>query len=155
MYADTFNEYRDQYKDSAIDPEELKDRINDIKVERQIMGIETSDDTLVNFIAQHKDIVNITDLFEYIRYKNPQSFSNSIMVKELGTLDTLPWYYVGCSLFMDENEYFGSHLCSNITDMNTHVSKEITKNLNIDECIQWKNTKHSDTKLTDGDIDES
>jgi len=56
---------------------------------------------------------------------------------------------------MDENEYFGSHLCSNITDMNTHVSKEITKNLNIDECIQWKNTKHSDTKLTDGDIDES
>ena len=154
LYADTFNEYRDQYKDSSIDVEDLKDRINDIKVERQNMQIETSDDTLANFIAQHKDIVNINDVFEYIKYKNSQSFSNSIMTKELGTLDTLPGYSNGYSSFMDENEYFGSNLYSNITDMNTLVSTETTKNLNIDEYIQWKNTKHSDTKLTDGDIDE-
>lgn len=154
LYEDTFNEYRDQYKDLAIDVEDLKDRINDIKVERQNMQIETSDDTLSNFIAQHKDVVKINDVFEYIKYKNAQSFSNSIMAKELGTLDTLPGYSNGYSSFMDENEYFGSNLYSNITDMNTLVSTDTTKNLNIDEYIQWKNTKHSDTKLTDGDIDE-
>lgn len=154
LYADTFNEYRDQYKDSVIDVEDLTDRINDIKVERQNMQIETSDDTLANFIAQHKDVVNINDIFEYIKYKNAQSFSNSIMAKELGTLDTLPGYSNGYSSFMDENEYFGSNLYSNISDMNTLVSNDTTKNLNIDEYIEWKNTKHSDTKLTDGDIDE-
>jgi len=153
LYADTFNEYRDQYKDSAIDEEDLKDRINDIKVERQNMLIETSDDTLSNFITQHKDVVNINDVFEYIKYKNAQSFSNSIMAKELGTLDTLPGYSNGYSSFMDENEYFGSNLYSNISDLNTLMSTDTTKNLNIDEYIQWKNTKHTDTKLTDGDID--
>lgn len=154
LYADTFNEYRDQYKDSAIDVEDLKDRINDIKVERQNMQIETSDDTLANFIAQHKDVVNINDIFEYIKYKNVQSFSNSIMAKELGTLDTLPGYSNDYSSFMDENEYFGSNLYSNISDMNTIVSTDATKNLNIDEYIEWKNTKHADTKLTTGDINE-
>jgi len=132
----------------------LKERINDIKVERQNMQIETSDDTLSNFIAQHKDVVNINDIFEYIKYKNAQSFSNSIMAKELGTLDTLPGYSNGYSSFMDENEYYGSNLYSNISDMNTLVSTDTTKNLNVDEYIEWKNTKRTDTKLTTGDIDE-
>jgi curved DNA-binding protein CbpA len=154
LYEDTFNEYREKYKDSAIDVEDLKDKINDIKVERQNMQIETSDDTLANFIAQHKDMVNINDVFEYIKYKNAQSFSNSIMEKELGTLDTLPGYSNGYSSFMDENEYFGSNLYSNIYDINTLVSTDVTKNLNIDEYIEWKNIKHTDTKLTTGDIDE-
>jgi curved DNA-binding protein CbpA len=155
LYSDTFNEYRDQYKNSAIDVEDLKDRINDIRVERQNMQIETSDDTLSNFISQHKDVVNINDIFEYIKYKNSQSFtSNTIMAKELGTLDTLPGYSTGYSSFMDENEYYGSNLYSNISDMNTLVSTYTNKNLNIDEYIQWKNTKHYDTKLTNGDIDE-
>lgn len=154
LYADTFNEYRDQYKDTVIDVEDLNDRINDIKVERQNMQIETSDDTLTNFITKHKDVVNVNDIFEYLKYKNSQSFSNTIMMKELGTLDTLPGYSNGYSSFMDDNEYFGSNLYSNISDLNTNVSTDATKNLNIDEYIQWKNTKHYDTKLTDGDINE-
>lgn len=152
LYAETFNEFREQYKDNAIGGEELQDRINDIKVERQNMQIETSDDTLANFVSQHKDQVNINDVFEYLKYKNSQSFSNSLMVNELGTLDTLPGYSNGYSSFMDDNEYFGSNLYSNITDMNNLNSTNSTQNLNIDEFNQWQTTRKFDTKLTPDDV---
>ncbi len=152
LYADTFNEYREQYKDTAIDVEDLKDRINDIQIERKNMQIETSDDTLANFIAQHKDQVNVNDIFEFIKYKNAQSFSTSIMNQELGTLDSMPGYSNGFSSFMDDNEYFGSNLYSNVSDMNSTLSSETTKNLNIDDFIQWKTSKRVDKKLSDDDI---
>ena len=153
LYADTFNEYRDQFNDNVLGEEELADRMNDIEVERKNMQIETSDDTFANFISQHKDQVNINDVFEYIKYKNSQAFSNSIIVKELGTIDTMPGYSNGYSSFMNENEYFDSNLYSNITDMNTTQASETTPNLNLDEFMQWKTTKCNDTKLTNDDID--
>lgn len=153
LYAETFNEYRDQYKDTVVNQEEMIDRYNDVCTERKNMEIETSDDTLSNFISQHKDQVNINDVFEYIKYKNAQAFSNSIMVKEWGTIDTMPGYSNGYSSFMDENEHFDSNLYSNISDMNSTQASETTPNLNLDEFMQWKTTKHTDTKLTDGDID--
>lgn len=154
LYADTFNEDREKYKEIAISEDELRDKINDVNTERKNMDIETSDTSLSHFISQYKDQVNINDVFEYLKYKNAQAFSNSIMVKEWGTLDTLPGYSNGYSSFMDENEYFGSNLYSNITDMNTTQASETNPNLNIDEFVQWKNTRHIDTKLSDGDINE-
>jgi len=54
------------------------------------------------------------------------------MVSELGTLDTMPGYSNGYSSFMDENEFFGSNLYSNITDMNLTQSTEANSNLNLD-----------------------
>lgn len=153
LYAETFNEYRDQYKDTVVNQEEMIDRYNDVCTERKNMEIETSDDTLSNFISQHKDQVNINDVFEYIKYKNAQAFTNSIMVKEWGTIDTMPGYSNGYSSFMDENEHFDSNLYSNISDMNNTQTTQITPNLNLYEFMQWKTTKHTDTKLTDGDID--
>jgi curved DNA-binding protein CbpA len=154
LYADTFNEYREQYKDSTIDIEELKDRINDIEIERENMLIETSDDTLTNFIKQHKDQVNINEVFEFIKYKNAQSFSNSIMNKEWGTLDSMPGYLNGYSSFMDDNEYFDSNLYSNVSDMNLSLSSESTNYLDINDFTQWKTSKHNDTKLSDNDIND-
>lgn len=153
LYADTFNEYRDQYKDTVVNEEEMKDRYNDVRTERKNMDIETSDNTLSNFISQHKDQVNINDVFEYFKYKNAQAFSNSIMIKEWGTIDTMPGYSNGYSSFMDENEHFDSNLYSNISDMNTTQSSETNTNLNIDEFMQWKTTKRMDNKLTNNDID--
>jgi curved DNA-binding protein CbpA len=153
LYADTFNEYRDKYKETAIDEEDLKDRINDINIERKNMQIETSDDTLKNFISQHRDSVNVNDVFEYLKHKNTQSFSNSLINKEWGTLDTLGGANIYSS-FMDENEYFGSNLYSNVSDMNTLASSELTNNLDINEFVEWKNAKRNDTKLTDNDIND-
>jgi len=153
LYADTFNEYRDQYKDTVVNEEEMKDRYNDVRTERKNMDIETSDNTLSNFISQHKDQVNINDVFEYFKYKNAQAFSNSIMIKEWGTIDTMPGYSNGYSSFMDENKHFDSNLYSNISDMNTTQSSETNTNLNIDEFMQWKTTKRMDNKLTNNDID--
>ena len=150
LYSEIFNEN----KDSSIGTEELIDRLNDIQIERKNIQIETSDDTLSNFLSQHKDVVNINDVFEYLKYKNSQSFTNSIMVKELGTLDTIPINSTDYSSFIDDNEYFGSSLYSNVIDMNTTQSTDINANLNIDEFIKWKTTKHSDIKLTDVDIDK-
>lgn len=153
LYNETFNDYREQYKENTIGDEELEDRINDIKIERENMQIETSDDTISNFISQHRDTVNVNDLFEFMKYKNSQTFSNSIVEKEWGTLDTMPGYSDGFSSFMDENEHFGSNLYSNISDMNMTPGTDSNINLNIDEYMQWQSTKHNDTKLTDNDID--
>lgn len=152
LYSDTFNEYKDKYKDTAINQEEMIDRYNDVNIERKNMEIETSDNTLSNFISQYKDQVNINDVFEYLKHKNDKSFSNSIMVKEWGTIDTMPGYSNGYSSFMDDNELYDSNLYSNISDMNTFQASEITPKLNLDEFMQWKTTKHTDTKLTDNDI---
>jgi curved DNA-binding protein CbpA len=156
LYADTFNEYREKYKDVADKDEELVDRINDVRTERENMEIETSNDTLKNFMSEHKDL-DVNEVFEFMKYKNAQSFSaNSVMLKEWGTLDTIPGYSNGYSSFVDENEYFGSNLYSNISDMNTLETTEATSNLNVDDFMEWKENKHikhMDNKLTDGDID--
>lgn len=152
LYADTFDDVREKNKEIKITNEELSNRVNDISIERQNMVIETSDDTLSNFIKEHGQNVNINDVFEYLKYKNSNSFSNSIIQKEWGTLDSLPGYANGYSSFMDENEYFGSNLYSNVSDINESVSKENMTNLNFDEFVTWKNTKMPDTKLSDSDV---
>lgn len=153
LYAETFDEYRDKYNDTAIGGEELVDRLNDITIERKNMQIESSDDTLSKFISQNKDKVNINDVFEYIKYKNSQAFSNSIMVKEWGTIDTMPGYSNGFSSFIDDNEYNVSNLYSNITDMSTVQASETNSNLKLDEFLQWKTTKHDESKISKNDID--
>lgn len=150
LYAETFTEC----KDDPMGIEELHEKVNDIHVERENTMIETSDDTLSNFISQHKDSVKINDLFEYIKYKNTQSFSNSIMIGELGTLDTINGNSCGYSSFVNENENFGSNTYSYMSEMNTAQSSQSTNDLNIDEFNQWKNTKYSDSKLTTNDIED-
>lgn len=154
LYAETFNKFREPNNETAIGEEELIDRINDIEIERKNMQIETSDDTITNFITQHKDSVNINDVFEFIKYKNSQAFSSSIIEKEFGTLDTIPGYCTDYSSFMDENDHFSSNLYSNISDMNNVQSSELNQKLNLEEFIQWKTTKYTDNKLSDGDIDK-
>ena len=154
LYADTFNEYREQYKESQITREDLQDKINDIKIERKNMQIETSNDALANFISKHKDVVNINEVFDFINYKNTQSFSNQIINKEWGTLDSMPGYYSDYSSFIDDNEFTGSKLYSNISDMNPLSSSELTNDLDIQDFIQWKSNKRCETKLTDNNIDD-
>lgn len=153
LYAETFNEYRDKYIEAPLDVDETNNKMNDIMIERKNMQIETSDDTLSNFIKEHVDCVNVNEIFEYLKYKNANSFSNQVMIKELGTLDTMPGYSNGFSSFMDENEYFGSNLYSNIMDMNDLSSSNLNNNLNINEFNEWKTNRHVDKKLTDNDID--
>lgn len=155
LYDDTFNEYREQYNDTAVGDEELIDRINDVRTERKNMEIETSNDTLKNFLSEHKDL-DVNEVFEFMKYKNAQSFStNTIMLKEWGTLDAIPGYSNGYSSFVDDNEYFGSNLYSNISDMNTLETTKATSNLNVNDFMEWKenkHVKHIDNKLTNDDI---
>ena len=178
LYLDTFNEYRDKYKEIKINQSELIDRMKDIEVERKNMEIENTDDSLNNFIKEHgmskcvdldtnpnpnpnpnsnpdtNPNINVNDVFEYLKYKNSNVFgNNNIMLKEWGTLDTIPGYSSGYTSFVDDNEYFGSNLYSSISDMNDLMSKESMNNLNIDDFVNWKNTKRSDTKLSESELD--
>jgi curved DNA-binding protein CbpA len=161
LYSETFNEYKDKYKEEKIDQVDFVNRIADIEVERKNLEIENSDDSLANFMKEHGKDINVNDVFEYLKYKNSNIFSNSIVMKEWGTLDSMPGYANGYTSFQDENEYFGSNLYSDISDMNNELSKQSMginmginmSNLNINEFINWKNTKRADTKLTESELD--
>ena len=154
LYAETFDDYKEKFTETKIDKNELTNRITDINLERENMNIETSDDSLANFLKEYKDKVNVNELFEYFKYKNLNSFgNNSIILNQLGTLDTLPGYSNGYSSFVDDNENFGSNLYSNISDMNDIMAKESMNNLNYDDFVNWKQTKLPDKKLTSNDID--
>lgn len=157
LYDETFKESKEKFKKEVIDQEEFSNRLNDIEIERNNMQIELSDDTLENFLKEHvQDIdgkkINISDVFEYLKYKNSDTFGTSIVEKEWGTLDTLPGYANGYS-FINEDEYFGSNMYSNISDMNTVLGKDSVNNLSIEEFVAWKNTRHLDTKLTESEMD--
>lgn len=153
LYSETFDEIKDKYKEEKIDPNDFVNRLKDIDVERKNVEIENSDDSLANFMKEHGQNININDVFEYLKFKNSNAFGNNIVTKEWGTLDSIPGYASGYSSFMDENEYFDSGLYSSISDMNNFMSKESMGNLNIDEFVNWKSTKHSDKKLTESELD--
>lgn len=152
LYAEAFN---DEFKknDKMMDSEELLSRLNDVDIERQNMQIETADDTLSNFMKENGDKIKLNDVFEYLNYKNSCFNNNSIVQKEWGTLETMPGYSSGFSSFMDTNEFYGSNLYSNVSDMNTIISKETINNFDMNEFVNWKNTRIPDTKLSNNDID--
>ena len=130
--------------------DEFINRIVDIDIERKNTQIETLDDTLKNFMEKNSD-VKLEEVFEYINSKNSNAFSKDIILKDLGTLDTLPGYSNGFSSFIDDNN-FGSNIYSDIgVDIGLDDS---INNLNINEFTSWKKTKHTDTKLTDNDIEK-
>ena len=176
LYSETFDEMRDKYKETKIDSAELSNRVNDLMCERNNFEIESSDNSLANFIAEHGKEIDVNDVFEYFKYKNENCFgSNSIVLKEWGTLDTLPGYSDGYSAFVNEQDYFShgihsnisdimnesdylnSNLYSNLSSMNNFSSQDTIgknmANLNYDEFIQWKSSKKSDTKLTDSEME--
>lgn len=152
LYEETFVEYRDNFTNNVINQEEFSNRLNDIEIERKNMQIETSDDTLTNFIKEHNDNVDVNGLFEYLKYKNTNCFNNSIIEKEWGTLDTMPGYGEGYSSFISDDEFFDSNLYTNLSNMNNSMSKESINNLSIEEFINWKNTRPEVKKLTESDV---
>lgn len=159
LYSETFDEIKEKYKETRIDGEEFNGRLNDIELERKNLEIETNDNSLADFMKEHGNDIDINDVFEYFKHKNTNCFGNtSIVAKEWGTLDSMPGYSNGYSSFMDDNEHFGSNLYSNISDMNNFTSQQTIgtnmSNLNMEDFMNWKNTKKSDTKLTETELDK-
>lgn len=153
IYDETFNEYKDNYIESKIENEIFDKRINDIELERENMNIDTSDDSLINFIKKnHKDI-NLNDFFEYIKYKNSNYFDNNIVTTDIGTLDTLPGYSNNFASFIDENENcIESNYYSDLSNIN-NSPKELL-NLDFDDYKQWKSINNiNNTKLSSLEID--
>ena len=148
IYSDIFDETNNNIE-VKIAPNEFTTRINDIKLERENINIESNDEIIANFIKNEN--INLNDLFEYLKYKNNNYFENkSITVQELGTIDTIS-NNLNFSSFLNDNDYFNSNYYSDISS-NNFVSKENINNFNADEYNNWKSKIKEDKKLSTEDI---
>lgn len=149
LYETTFSEYRDKYKEEKLI--DITSSLNDYNIERKNMEIESSDDSLNNFLKENSDKININDVFEYLKFKNGSIFGNTIVPTEIGALDIGRGF--DFSSDMNCQDTFNHNLYSKFDDMNEIKSKESLNNLNIDDFVNWKKNKYDKPKLTQNDYD--
>lgn len=143
LYDDVFKD-RETYIEKKLDVEETNKRINDINFEREATNIETMDEQLKDILDSNPDL-KVEDVLEYIKETNKNS-NDEIIVKEFGTLDTLPGYFDNCASFLDESENIPNNFFSMLD--NSYInSKDQIKNFNLENFNVWKHNKKSDSKL--------
>lgn len=156
MYADMFKD-KEKYIEKKIEKNELEQRINDIGLERFNEDIESNDEKIAKIISDLNSKldkpISISEFFEYCKYKNDTAKNNEIMVKELGTLDTLPGYGSNYTSFMSDNEFFGSNLYSDISNENNFINSLDSNGVNSDDFNSWRQSKKLDTKLSQSEIE--
>ncbi len=154
LYADIFKD-KEKFIEKKIEKNELEQRINDIDLERQNEDIESNDEKIakiLNELNEKLDIpITISELFEYCKYKNSSMKSQDLMLRDLGTLDTLPGYGSNYSSFMSDTEYFGSNIYSDISNENNFINS--IESIESDDFNSWRKSKKSDTKLSQSDIE--
>jgi curved DNA-binding protein CbpA len=156
LYADIFKD-KEKYIEKKIEKNEIEQRINDIELERKNEDIESTDEKITKIINELNgklDIpITISEFFEYYKHKNAGSKSDEIILRDLGTLDTLPGYGSNYSSYMSDcdSEYFSSNFYSNISDDNNFINN--VESISTDDFDSWRNSKKSDTKLSQSDIE--
>ncbi len=162
IYSDIFKD-RDQFVEKKLEDRDISKKMNDINLERENMNIEVFDDKMSNFIneinSKSSTPINISDVFEYLKYKN-KSQSSEIILGELGTLDTLPGYGTNYTSFVSESEYFGSNLYSEIDNgsavfginLNSNPNSD-TNEISVDDFNSWKHVKKHDNKLSSDELE--
>ena len=154
IYDESFNRDREKYNEIKLNEDNFDTRINDIKLERENINIETLDDSLINFMKENENIIKLNEIFEYLKYKNSNCFEKDIIIKDIGTLDLLPEYSSLYSSFINENEFYNSNLYSDISNINNNLSKEAMDNLNIEDFVKWKdNKKNYENVLNNSDLE--
>jgi curved DNA-binding protein CbpA len=149
LYSEIFDEEKEKYVDTRLEQNELKNRFNDISLERDNMTIE-NDDTISNLMINND--VHVSELFEYMKNKNNINEDKRIMKQEIGTLDTLPGYGFGYASFND-NEYISSNLYTDIGNMDNLLITENIKNIDVDDFKKWQGNKKDDKKLSSSELD--
>ncbi len=154
LYADIFKD-KEKFIEKKIEKSEIQQRINDIELERKNEDIESTDEKIakiINDLNEKLDVpITISEFFEYCKHKNIKNKSQEIMLRDLGTLDTLPGYGSNYSSFMSDSEYFGSNFYSDISDDNNFINN--IESIESDDFDSWRNSKKLDTKLSQSDIE--
>ncbi len=154
LYADIFKD-KEKFIEKKIEKSEIQQRINDIELERKNEDIESTDEKIakiINDLNEKLDVpITISEFFEYCKQKNIKNKSQEIMLRDLGTLDTLPGYGSNYSSFMSDSEYFGSNFYSDISDDNNFINN--IESIESDDFDSWRNSKKLDTKLSQSDIE--
>ncbi len=155
IYADIFKD-KDKYKEIKIEKDELSRRIDDISFERKNEDIESNDEKIAKIFNELNEKlenpITISEFFEYCQHKMNSSKSRDIMVRELGTLDTMPGYSNGYTSFVSDTEYFANSFYSDISNENNFVSQLNT--VDSDDFNQWRKSKKIDTKLSSNEIED-
>lgn len=141
---------QDQQGTSNID---IKQRLNDISIERDNQDIELKDDTIKNILELNN--LDINDVYEY-NYGTCDGDSNTNIIN-LGTIDLL------CNninknyslITVDENTFGSNSLytCIDEFDANNKINKTETVD-KIDKLKEWKINKKASSKLTSDKIEE-
>lgn len=141
---------QEQQSVSIID---IKQRLNDISIERDNQDIELKDDSIKNILELNN--LDINDVYEY-NHDCSDSNSNTNIIN-LGTIDLL------CNninknyslITIDENTLGSNSLYTSIDefDANNKINKVETID-KIDKLKEWKINKKATTKLTSDKIEE-
>jgi hypothetical protein len=141
---------QDQQGTSNID---IKQRLNDISIERDNQDIELKDDTIKNILELNN--LDINDVYEY-NYESCDGDSNTNIIN-LGTIDLL------CNninknyslITVDENTFGSNSLytCIDEFDASNKINKTETVD-KIDKLKEWKINKKASSKLTSDKIEE-
>ena len=145
---------QEQQNVSIVD---IKQRLNDISIERDNQDIELKDDSIKNILELNN--LDINDVYEYnhdCSDSNSNSNSNTNIIN-LGTIDLL------CNninknyslITIDENTLGSNSLYTSIDefDANNKINKVETID-KIDKLKEWKINKKATTKLTSDKIEE-
>jgi len=141
---------QEQQSVSIID---IKQRLNDISIERDNQDIELKDDSIKNILELNN--LDINDVYEYNHDCNDSNSNTNII--NLGTIDLL------CNninknyslITIDENTLGSNSLYTSIDefDANNKINKVETID-KIDKLKEWKINKKATTKLTSDKIEE-
>jgi curved DNA-binding protein CbpA len=142
---------QEQQSVSIVD---IKQRLNDISIERDNQDIELKDDSIKNILELNN--LDINDVYEYNHDCSDNNNSNTNIIN-LGTIDLL------CNninknyslITIDENTLGSNSLYTSIDefDANNKINKVETID-KIDKLKEWKINKKATTKLTSDKIEE-
>lgn len=143
---------QEQQSVSIID---IKQRLNDISIERDNQDIELKDDSIKNILELNN--LDINDVYEYNHDCNDSNSNSNTNIINLGTIDLL------CNninknyslITIDENTLGSNSLYTSIDefDANNKINKVETID-KIDKLKEWKINKKATTKLTSDKIEE-
>jgi curved DNA-binding protein CbpA len=159
MYDDMFK----QIKDEEYDEETLKIKMNDVKMERETVDIETQDpanlDTFNNIMKMNDDLddgnkISTDDILNFMSGKQQNNSQNELSTNTFSSYDTLGGYFGNdCSLFMNDNNFLGSSTYGNINDVSS-LTQNSMKDIKTEDILEWKKKNKMDDKLSNNEIDD-
>lgn len=144
-----------EQKNHQINNIDIKQRLNDMSIERDNQDIELKDDTIKNVLELNN--LDINDIYEYNHHSTFNNDDNcSTNIINLGTIDLLCSNVNKNYSLISQEDNTGSnslYTCIDEFDKNNNINKADTIN-KIDKLKEWKINKKTTNKLTSDKIEE-